>query len=93
MVRPRDMGKPRRNKHTDAVEKGLMSSKYSEFWTNFSRASPNIYEVLPYDPNMPGYWSFKTNLDKDDFDYVMTPAAITRFLYQMVDIYRKANAG
>lgn len=63
------------------------------FWTNFSRHRDKDFEVLDHDPKIPGYWQFQTNLDKDDFEFMMPPNDVKRFLYQMIEIYRSPELG
>jgi hypothetical protein len=66
---------------------------YSRFWTNFSRQRSRDFEVLDYDPEIPGYWWFDTNLEKDDFDFMLSPVYVRRFLFQMIEIYRRTDPG
>lgn len=70
---------------------GMSGTVKYRFWTNFSKQRSSDFEVLEYDPEIPGYWSFETNLEKDDFEFMLTPERVKRFLYQMADIYRSPD--
>jgi hypothetical protein len=89
-------GFPVRPKEIDPDTKGVVCLEGTvkfKYWTNFSRQRSQDFEVLEYDPEIEGYWWFETNLEREDFDFMLTPEAVRRFLYAMADIYRKPKDG
>jgi hypothetical protein len=91
-----EAGFPVKKKPLDLSDKGHAyingGTVVYSFWTNFSRKNNRDYEILEEDPKIPGYWGFITNLSPDDFDFIMSEAAKTQFMYKMVDLYRQPEA-
>ena len=64
------------------------------FWTNFSKEKSQLgqYELLNYDPGLPGYWTFKTNLDSDFMEVNLGIEKTRGFLFKMLAIYNPGGS-